>query len=85
MIIVPSSDLRNKYVELTDKYLDTGEPIIVTKNGYGHSVLLGIDEYKRMYRELLSLKIDQSIREAREGKGIPWNESVEQLRKEFNL
>lgn len=85
MVIVPSSDLRNRYVELTDKYLNTGEPIYVTKNGYGHSVLLGVDEYERMSRELLALKIDQGIREAREGKGIPLDESMERIRKELNL
>ena len=68
MVIVPSSDLRNRYVELTDRYLDV-EPIYVTKNGRGHSVLLGIDEYERMSKELLALKIDQGIREARKGKG----------------
>lgn len=85
MVIVPSSDLRNKYVELTDRYLNTGEPIYVTKNGYGHSVLLGIEEYERMSRELLALKIDQGIREAREGRGIPLDESLERIRKELDL
>ncbi len=85
MVIVPSSDLRNRYVELTDQYLNTGEPIYVTKNGYGHSVLLGIEEYERMSKELLALKIDQGIREAREGKGVPLNESMERIRKELNL
>ena len=85
MVIVPSSDLRNRYVELTDRYLNTGEPIYVTKNGYGHSVLLGIDEFERMSKELLALKIDQGMREAREGRGIPLDESMERIRKELNL
>ena len=85
MIIVPSSDLRNRYVELTDRYLNTGEPIYMTKNGYGHSVLIGIEEYERMSKELLALKIDQGIREAREGKGIPLHESMERIRKELDI
>ena len=85
MVIVPSSDLRNRYVELTDRYLNTGEPIYVTKNGYGHSVLLGVEEYEKMSKELLALKIDRGIREAREGKGVPLNESMERIRKELNL
>ena len=43
MIIVPSSDLRNRYSELTDEYLSKGEPIYLTKNGCGHAVLISID------------------------------------------
>lgn len=43
MIIMPSSDLRNRYSELTDEYLSKGEPIYLTKNGSGHAVLISID------------------------------------------
>ena len=85
MVIVPSSDLRNKYVELTDKYLNTGEPIYVTKNGYGHSVLLGMEDYERMSKELLALKIEKGIREAREGKGMSLDESMDLIKKELGL
>lgn len=85
MIIVPSSELRNRYVELTDKYLNSGEPIYITKNGYGHSVLLGLEEYERMSKELLALKVDRGIHEAREGKGAPMDESMERIRTELRL
>lgn len=85
MIIVPSSDLRNRYVELTDKYLANGEPIYVTKNGHGHAVLLDIDKYESMSKELLALKIDKGIREAREGQGIPLEDCLKQIRDELGL
>jgi prevent-host-death family protein len=85
MVIVPSSDLRNRYVELTDRYLNTGEPIYITKNGYGHSVLLGIEDFEKMSKELLALKIERGIREAREGKGTPLDESMERIAKELGL
>lgn len=67
MIIVPSSDLINRYDELTDRYLDKGELIYITKDGCVHAVLLSIEEYERMSRDILVLKIDQGIRDAREG------------------
>jgi len=38
-----------------------------------------------MSKELLALKIDRGIREARKGKGVPLNESMERIRKELNL
>ena len=85
MVIVPSSEIRNNYVELTDKYLNTGEPIFITRNGYGHSVLLSIDEYEKMSKELRLLKIDQGIREAREGKGVPLDQAMESIKRELNL
>ena len=85
MIIVPSSELRNRYVELTDKYLNSGEPIYITKNGYGHSVLLGLEEYERISKELLALKVDKGIREAREGKGDSLDESMDRIKKDLGL
>ncbi len=81
MMTVSSSDLGERYDELTD----TAEPVVVTKDGREHSVLLGIDEYRRMLEEILTLRLDPSLEEARAGKGIPWYESVEQLRNEFDL
>ena len=81
MMTVSSSDLGERYDELTD----TAEPVVVTKDGREHSVLLGIDEYRRMPEEILTLRLDPSLEEARAGKGIPWYESVEQLRNEFDL
>ncbi len=85
MVIVPSSEIRNNYVELTDRYLSKGEPIFITRNGYGHSVLLSIDEYEKMSKELLLLKIDQGIREAKEGKGVPLDQAMESIKRELNL
>ena len=45
MIIEPSSALRNNYNKLTDFAQETGQPIFLTKNGSGHSVLLAMDVY----------------------------------------
>ena len=84
MVIVSSLDLGNRYEEITDRFLEK-EPIFVTKNGHVHSVLLGIYKYERMSKELLALKIDQGICEAREGKGSPWEESMERIKTELDL
>lgn len=48
MMTVSSSDLGIMYDELTD----TAEPVIVTKDGREHSVLLEIAEYRRMLEEI---------------------------------
>jgi prevent-host-death family protein len=83
MVTVSSSDLGNRYDELTDRYLDTGEPIFVTENGRVHSVLLTIEEYERMSRDRLVLKIEQGIKDAREGRTMSVKESMEIVKRDL--
>ncbi len=85
MIVVPSSELRNRYVELTDQYLPTGEPIYLTKNGRGHAVLLSIEEYERLSREDTVNKIRIGIQAAKEGRVRSIDEAEGYIRKELGL
>ena len=43
--IRPVSDLRNKYPEIEETVLQSGEPVFLTKNGYGSMVLLSLEQY----------------------------------------
>ncbi len=43
--IRPVSDLRNKFPEIERAVLETGEPVILTKNGYGSMVVLSLEQY----------------------------------------
>lgn len=54
--IRPSSDLRNKYNEISNLCKETREPIYITVNGRGDTVLLSIEEFKQMQAELELLK-----------------------------
>lgn len=45
--IRPVSDLRNKYPEI-EKDISTGDPVFLTKNGYGSMVVLSIEAYSRL-------------------------------------
>ena len=85
MIIVPSSDLRNRYTELTDEYLPTCEPIYLTKNGHGHAVLLSIEEYERLAKSDMIKKIEEGIREAKAGNVMTIEETADYIRKELGL
>ena len=44
MEIRPVSDLRNKFTEI-EKVVEQGDPVYLTKNGYGTMVVLSIDAY----------------------------------------
>ena len=47
MDIRPSSDLRNKFTEIAD-YVQGGNTIIFTRNGYGCMVTMSFDAYKHL-------------------------------------
>ncbi len=45
--IRPVSDLRNKFSEI-EKTVKTGQPVYLTKNGYGTMVVISIEVYSRL-------------------------------------
>lgn len=45
--IKPVSDLRNRFSEI-ETIVNTGEPVYLTKNGYGTMVVLSLEEYSRL-------------------------------------
>ena len=45
--IKPVSDLRNKFTDI-EKIVKTGQPVFLTKNGYGSMVVLSIEAYSRL-------------------------------------
>ena len=47
MQIRPVSDLRNKYSEI-EKCVQQGNPVYLTKNGYGSMVVLSLEAYSRL-------------------------------------
>ena len=47
MQIRPVSDLRNKFTDI-EKIVQSGEPVYLTKNGYGSMVVLSLEAYSRI-------------------------------------
>ncbi len=45
--IRPVSDLRNKFPDI-EKIVNAGEPVYLTKNGYGTMVVLSLEAYSRL-------------------------------------
>ena len=48
--IRPVSDLRNKFPEI-ETLVNSGNPVYLTKNGYGAMVVLSLEEYARLSHE----------------------------------
>ena len=57
--IRPVSDLRNKYTEIEDAVLKEGEPVILTKNGYGAMVVMSLEQYAEL-TDGIELKLDEA-------------------------
>lgn len=57
--IRPVSDLRNKFPEIEETVLKSGEPVYLTKNGYGSMVLLSLEKYSMLTDEV-ELKLDEA-------------------------
>lgn len=54
--IRPSSDLRNHYSEISKQCHEEKSPVIITVNGRGDTVILGLQEYYQLKSELALLR-----------------------------
>ena len=52
MNIRPVSDLRNRYPDVEKDVLTSGEPVFLTKNGYGSMVLLSLEMYAALTEDV---------------------------------
>lgn len=62
--IRPVSDLRNKFPEI-EKDVSSGEPVYLTKNGYGTMVVMSIDAYSRLV-DPVERALDEADKQARD-------------------
>ena len=60
--IRPVSDLRNKFTEIED-CVKSGEPVYLTKNGYGSMVVLSLEQYAALTDDI-ELKLDEADKAA---------------------
>lgn len=61
--IRPVSDLRNKFPEIEELVQKSGEPVYLTKNGYGSMVLMSIEQYSAL-TDSLERRLDEADRAA---------------------
>lgn len=83
-IIIPSSDLRNKYNEVS-KMSKEVDAIYITKNGAGDGVFLSIERYEELSKLELYYDIEKGMKEIEEGKGIPARQFLDEMRERLNL
>lgn len=62
--IRPVSDLRNKFPDI-EKIVNNGEPVYLTKNGYGAMVVLSLEMYSRL-TDSVEIALDEADKAAKE-------------------
>ena len=83
--IIPSSDLRNRYPEVSKRCKESNKPIYITVNGRGDTVLLSMEYYQQLEAEIELVKmLAASRREMAEGKCDTFENMVERLKEEFS-
>ena len=72
--------------ELSQMCHETNEPIFITKNGYGDLVLMSMETYETQYnREKLYRELEISEKQVEEGNVRDAKQSIEALRKKYEL
>ena len=56
--IRPVSDLRNKFSEI-EALVNKGQPVYLTKNGYGAMVVLSLEDYSNLTNNV-EIKLDEA-------------------------
>ena len=62
--IRPSSDLRNKYNEISQFCHEHGKPIYITKNGKGDLAVMSIETYEKLTENIVLYKLLEAGLEA---------------------
>ena len=82
--IIPSSDLRNKYNEISTFCNTYNEPVFITKNGTGDLVLLSNATYEELSgRKELHRKLDEGLSAMKTGGGRPAKDVFASIKKEY--
>lgn len=83
--IIPIRDLKNTS-EISDLCRAAGEPIFVTKNGYGDMVIMSIEAYEERVRMLdVYTKLSEAEEQIKAGKVRTAEDSAKELREKYGL
>lgn len=74
--IRPSSDLRNKYNEISEFCHKYSEPVYITKNGQGDLAVMSIDTYEKLVGKFELYKLLDEGMEAVKSRRVVPAESV---------
>lgn len=85
-MIRPSSDLRNKYNEISEFCNQYQKPVFITKNGAGDLVVMTNAQYEQLCgKSELHRLLDAGLTETRAGHSRPASDVFSDLEERFGL
>ena len=82
--IRPSSDLRNKYNEISQFCHKYKEPVYITKNGQGDLAVMSIETYERLVGKYELYKLlDEGIEAKKTQKVRPFDQALNDIQKDL--
>ena len=83
--IIPSSDLRNRYPEISRISKETHTPFFITVNGRGDGVYLDLETYHKFYHAYLASLLAKAEEDVKNGRISTLEEMCEEIEKEFKF
>jgi prevent-host-death family protein len=83
MQIRPVSDLRNKFTDI-EKIVNDGEPVFLTKNGYGSMVVLSLEAYSNLTEDVETMLVETDKMAELDDKRMSHDEVFGTLRRKIN-
>ena len=83
--IRPVSDLRNNFADIAKIVHESSEPVFLTKNGYGHMVVMSMEAFERhQFDSEVYIKLKEAELEAKTtGKRFSHDEVFSSLRRKL--
>ena len=82
--IRPSSDLRNKYVEISQFCHEYNEPVYIAKNGKVDLAVMSIETYEKLVGKFELYKLlDESVEAMQKKKVRPFKEALADIQKDL--
>ena len=82
--IRPSSDLRNKYVEISNYCHEYNEPVYITKNGQGDLAVMSIETYEKLVGKFELYKLlDEGLDAMEKNKVRPFKDALADIEKDL--
>ena len=81
--IRPVSDLRNKFPEI-ESVVNEGQPVYLTKNGYGAMVVLSLEQYSRLTNNIEEMLDAADAQAAKSDDRLSHDEVFGKVRKKLN-
>lgn len=82
--IRPSSDLRNRYNEISKFCNKYNEPVYITKNGQGDLAVMSIETYERLVGKFELYKLlDEGMEAMKKKKARPFTEALADIQEDL--